>query len=600
MYAKPLAADNVIDLDWKPSKHNTSVSLLLHFVTPVSPATLMQEVYDRFTRHPSVLVIPVVEDGKPVGLINRNTLIELFSKPFARDLNARALVQSIMDTKPIIVDQREAIDDLARIIIDAGMQYMYDGFIITHKGQYVGMGTGHDLLNEITERKQQHLYHLAHYDQLTGLPNRLLFKEQLAHAVSQAKRNSSMLALLFIDIDRFKFINDTYGHPTGDFVLQKVAQRMTQCLRKSDTLARLSGDEFTLILENINSLSGVTNIAQNLLASISKVMKVDKAEIFVSASIGVVIYPFDDDELDGGYEELLKKADAAMYSAKKQGRNSFQYYSSDIHDSALARMQIENNLRYALRRNEMQLHYQPQVDLETGRIVGVEALLRWTHPEMGVVPPDTFIPIAEEMGLIIDIGEYVLRSACCFAKRLHDEGHTTINMAVNLSARQMQSSLPDLVDSILEETGLDPSRLELELTENSLVENVEECISILQQLSDQGVQTSIDDFGTGYSSLSYLQRLPIGTLKIDRSFLNDVQDRNDDAPIITTIIGMAHNMKLKVIAEGVETREQLEFLRLHGCEWGQGYFFSKPVSADELTDVLQQGLNIQSANVSGI
>ncbi len=556
---------------------------LLKYVQPVHPTTPMLEVFERFISQASLYAIPVVDGESPVGLINRNKLIELFSKPFTRELYGRKPISDMMDAKPIIVPVDESIDDLARIIIDAGMQYMYDGFILTRKNLYVGMGTGHDLLNAITERKQAHLYHLAHYDQLTGLPNRLLLLDRLTHACSQAARREKLVALLFIDLDRFKLVNDTHGHMVGDLLLKEIAARLKSCLRRNDTIGRLGGDEFTVILEDIPCVEVATQVAQKILQSLSRSMKIERHELFVSASIGIAIFPFGDDTS----ETLIKKADAAMYSAKQRGRNCVQFFSWEMSAAVFERQRIENSLRYALERDEFVIHYQPLVELKTGAVVGLEALLRWSHPEMGLVSPDVFIPVAEECGLIHEIGAQVLRTACRQNRAWQEAGLPPVKIAVNLSACQMEPSLPSLVQSVLGETGLQARYLELELTENILLENVEESIGILHQLSDMGVQASIDDFGTGYSSLSYLQRLPIRTLKIDRSFLRAIQSPEDDPTIVATIIAMAHSMKLDVIAEGLETRYQLELLDSHQCDCAQGYYFSRPCPGDAVPELLR-------------
>ena len=568
-------------------QQSSSVANILSRVKPVRPDTPMIKVLERFVSFTDLYAIPIVDNETPIGLINRNTLIELFSKPYTRELYGNKFISQSMDSTPIIVDISETIDDLARIIIDAGMQYMYDGFIITEKGRYAGMGTGHSLLDEITECKQRHLYHLAHFDQLTGLPNRLLFKDRLNHACSQACRMDYMGALLFIDLDRFKVINDTYGHPVGDKLLKSVAERLTACLRNHDTIARLCGDEFTVILENISHVNTAASVAQKILDALSQPVYIDNNKIFIGASIGICLFPFITDQTDDACETLIKQSDAAMYYAKKQGRNNFHFYAADMDAAIFERMRIENNLRYALEKNELKLYYQAQVDLQTNQLIGAEALLRWQHPDMGLVSPANFIPIAEESGLINMIGEFVLRSACQQAKQWQQQGLLPIKISVNISARQMQPALPGLVALILQETDLDAKYLELELTENILLENVEKTISILQDLNALGVSVSIDDFGTGYSSLSYLQRLPINTLKIDRSFLNNVQHKDDDATIITTIIGMAKNLKLNVIAEGLETEQQLEFLKRHHCDQAQGYYYARPCPADNFSEILE-------------
>ena len=564
-----------------------SVENILKYIEPVQPDTPMIKVLERFVSVPDLYAIPIVKNKIPVGLINRNSLVELFSKPYTRELYGRKPICNNMDKKPIIVDISEHIDDLARIIIDAGMQYMYDGFIITKDNFYAGMGTGHRLLDEITECKQRHFYNLAHFDQLTGLPNRLLFKDRLEHACSQACRMNYLGALLFIDLDRFKIINDTYGHPVGDKLLKSVAERLKDCLRNHDTVARLCGDEFTVILENISHTDIAASIAQKIIDQLSRPIYIESHKIFIGASIGITLFPFNENPGSDSCETLIKQSDAAMYYAKKQGRNNYKFYNNDMDAEFFERIRIENYLRYALEKDELTLYYQPQIDIQTGQLFGAEALIRWQHPELGLVSPANFIPVAEESGLINVIGEFVLRSACQQTREWQLAGLPQIKISVNLSACQMQSTLPESVSTILQETMLDAKFLELELTENILLENVDKTISILEDINSMGVSVSIDDFGTGYSSLSYLQRLPISTLKIDRSFLNDVKHKDDNAPIITTIIGMAKNLQLNVIAEGVETVHQLDFLKKHLCDQAQGYYFSRPCDAATFTEILQ-------------
>ncbi len=570
---------------------NATVNALLKYVDPVSPDVSMTQVFELFLAQPELHAIPVVINESPLGLITRSGFIEFFSKPYARSLYGSKPISKFEFNDSIIVDHNESIDDLARIIIDAGMQHMYDGFIITRNERYVGMGTGHDLLNEITERKQAHLYYLAHYDQLTGLPNRLLLMDRLMHACAQGERDQRLMAVIFLDIDRFKLINDSYGHHLGDELLKAVTTLLQSCLRASDTVARLGGDEFIIILEGVKHLDNVTHVAQKIIEVFSTPLTIQHHELRVSSSIGIVLYPFGDESCEG----LLKMADVAMYHAKNKGGNGYQYYSHKMSESVYDRLYIEDSLRKALDQNCLSLHYQPQIEIKTGDIVGLEALVRWHHPKMGAVAPSVFIPIAEESGLIIPLGERVLRMACEQNKRWQQAGYVPVKIAVNLSACQMRRDLPVLVQAVLDETGLDAKYLELELTENILLENVEESIAILRELSDIGVQASIDDFGTGYSSLSYLQRLPIDTLKIDASFLKNIQTLNDDITVVTTIIAMGKNMRLNVIAEGVETQLQLDMLRVHQCDQAQGYLISHPLAAEKIAQLFSDTPSVTRA-----
>ena len=428
-------------------------------------------------------------------------------------------------------------------------------------------------------RVEDTIRHQASYDLLTGLPNRLLFNDRLSLALANTHQKGEILAVLFLDLDGFKKINETLGHGVGDRLLQDVAQRLKKCLRESDTIARWGGDEFTLLLTPIVSAESAAQIAQGILSVFNLPFQIEgKGEFYIKASIGIALAPYDGEDA----ETLLKNADAAMHRVKQQGRNNYQLYTTCIGTQALEKMILENNLYKALERGEFLLHYQPQIDLKTGKIVGMEALLRWQHPEQGLIPPNRFIPLAEETGLINQIGEWALRTACAQNKAWQLAGLPPLRMAVNLSARQfMQQNLSDKIAQILKETGLEPRYLEIEITETTAIQDIDFTISVLQTLKNMGIYISMDDFGTGYSSLSSLKRFPLSTLKIDRSFI-------DDAPIIKAVIALGHGLNLKVIAEGVETPGQLEFLREVKCDDVQGYFLSKPLSAEAATNLCIQ------------
>jgi diguanylate cyclase (GGDEF)-like protein/PAS domain S-box-containing protein len=444
-------------------------------------------------------------------------------------------------------------------------------------------GTGSD----ITERKltEQRVHHVAQHDVLTGLPNRSLLQDRLGQAIAYANRSGHPMWVMLIDLDRFKFVNDSMGHKAGDVLLMTVAARLTGSLRDTDTVARLSGDEFVVILSEHHDESLRPEIVQRVMDSVAQPVMLGTKEFFVTCSIGVAVYPSEGTPADS----LIEHADIAMYSAKKMGRNNFQFYTPAMNEESLERVRIEGALRNALERNEFVLHYQPQVDLKTGQIVGMEALLRWRHPELGMVPPGRFIGIAEETGLIVQIGAWVMRTACAQNKAWQDAGLGRLRVAVNLSARQFGA--PDLIaglESVLRDTMLDPDCLEIELTESLFMSDVTPAVELLHRMKSLGVNLSIDDFGTGYSSLSYLSRFPIDVLKIDRSFVADITHDANDAAIVTSIIALAHNLKLAVIAEGVETLEQLDYLRSHGCDEMQGYFFSKPLAAEDFEQLLVQ------------
>lgn len=448
------------------------------------------------------------------------------------------------------------------------------------------------VFSDITTRKQaeDRLNYLANHDPLTGLANRALFMERLQQALAHAHRNTQVVALIFMDLDRFKIINDTLGHAIGDKLLQTVGKRIRSCARAEDTIARFGGDEFTILLEDIGEELDVTGFVQKVLNAFSTPLMLEGHEIFVTPSVGISLYP--NDGVDA--QSLLKNADAAMYRAKDLGRNNYQFFTADMNSRASTRLAIENSLRKALERKEFRLYYQPQVNIETGRITSMEALLRWQHPEFGLFQPAQFIPIAEETGLIIPIGEWVLRTACAQTKLWHRE-QLPLRVAVNLSGRQiLQSDLLAMVKNVLEETGLDPTFLELEITESVAMEYAEETIAMLRELKDMGIRIAIDDFGTGYSSLSHLKRFPIDTIKIDRSFVRDITTGEDDANITGAMIAMAHSLKLEAIAEGVESAAQLEFLQAHACGSAQGFFFNHPLPADKLAQVLRNQLHMDT------
>ena len=428
------------------------------------------------------------------------------------------------------------------------------------------------------KRYQEQLEHQANYDALTGLPNRNLLLDRLKQAVS-SQRQLRSIAVVFIDLDHFKFINDSLGHNAGDVLLQNMAERLRSAVRDGDTVARMGGDEFILVLDDQHNEDVVFRAMQRIVAKVNEPMTLDGRELFVTCSAGISLHPQDGTDV----ETLLKNADAAMYRAKENGRNNFQFYMAEMNTLVNERLTLEASLRGALERNELLLHYQPKLDLKTGRIVGVEALVRWQHPEWGLIYPDRFIPLAEETGLIVQIGEWVLRTACAQNRAWQDAGLSPVVMSVNLSPRQFrQDALFKSVARILSETGLRPEHLEMEITESMVMHNAEASIAILKGLKEIGVHLSVDDFGTGYSSLAYLKNLPIEILKIDRSFVHDINGAKgkSDGLLAQAIISLGHSLKLKVIAEGVEEESQLEFLKAHHCDEAQGFLFSRAVSPE--------------------
>jgi len=439
---------------------------------------------------------------------------------------------------------------------------------------------------DITERKvaEERIQSLAYFDALTGLPNRTLLGDRLTLALASARRKKSKVALFFLDLDRFKDINDSLGHSVGDLLLKGVAERLKAWGRDQDTIARLGGDEFLVVVNDVKEIGDAAVAARRLMDGLTAEMVIQNHSLSVSCSLGISIYP----EHGADSETLVKHADAAMYTAKDSGRNNFQFFTADMNARAVDRLNLENSLRTALDRKELFLMYQPQMEIASGKIIGVEALLRWQHPEMGLVPPNDFIRIAENSGLIVPIGEWVLRTACTQARKWQDEALAAVSVAVNVSAVQFRrEGFSELVRKVLLDTGIAPQYLELEVTESLLLSSADVTFPVLQELKDMGLSLAIDDFGTGYSSLSYLKRFPVSKLKIDRSFVRDVALNPDDAAITTAIISMAKSLNLKVIAEGVEDEAQMSFLRAHHCDEIQGYYFSKPLSADEVAAKLR-------------
>jgi diguanylate cyclase (GGDEF)-like protein/PAS domain S-box-containing protein len=451
------------------------------------------------------------------------------------------------------------------------------------------------VLNDVTERvrAEQKLLHLAHYDVLTGLPNRVLFYERLKQGLAHAKRNGWITGVMFMDVDRFKNINDTLGHDVGDQLLREVSVRLAACVRASDTVGRLGGDEFAVVLANLTAREDAAVVAQKIMKCFSAPIRLSGSEIFVTISTGITLYPDDGTEQDA----LIKNADAAMYRAKEEGRNTYRYYTPDMSARALRLLTLEGSLRRALERDEFLLHYQPKVAVQSGEITGVEALLRWRHPERGLVPPAEFIPVLEETGLIVQASEWVLEAVCRQLVQWRQAGIAVVPVAMNLSAREfLAPDLGNTIKRILRSHGVDPALLELEITESSLMVNPHEAARTLEYLKQLGVGLSVDDFGTGYSSLSYLKRFPLDALKVDRSFVRDITSDANDAAITLAVISMAHSLGLAVIAEGVETPAQLAFLAQNGCDQVQGYHLARPVPADACGRLLRERRRLPQAD----
>ncbi|PCI22623.1 MAG: diguanylate cyclase [SAR324 cluster bacterium] len=449
--------------------------------------------------------------------------------------------------------------------------------VITH---YIGS------FHDITEIKRTEfkMEYQAYHDALTGLPNRLLFNDRLEKSLQSAQRHQQKLAVLFLDLDNFKDVNDSLGHQVGDLLLKSVSQKLLQCCREEDTVARLGGDEFVIILNKVQDHRDPIKVANRILQSLSQKIRLENHEIYAGVSIGISLFPEDGSDVD----TLMRSADAAMYNAKKQGKNNYSLFTQAMGTKALKRLAMEYALHQALEKNEFTLHYQPKIETQTGKIVGTEALLRWNHSEKGLIPPADFIPLAEDTGLIIPIGQWVLRTACEQTKAWLDAGYSNLPVAVNLSAVQFQSeNLLQSIQNILQETGLPAHYLNLEITENTVMANVKDSSQVLAKLSEMGVTISLDDFGTGYSSLSYLKKFSIDTLKIDRSFLEDLPDNAEDVAIAKAILSMAGSLKIRVVAEGVEREEQMQFMTDNHCDEVQGFLFSKPLPAEDFISWVQ-------------
>ena len=458
------------------------------------------------------------------------------------------------------------------------------GPLVTEEGRFTIAA-----IRDMRENKayEARILYQATHDALTGLPNRVMFHDLLNRAMIQAERDECLLAVVFLDLDGFKNINDTLGHDWGDQLLKQIAHRISAATRRNDVVARQGGDEFTLLLQGVNHVDDVIAVTRKILNAVSEPVQLRETEFHVTASIGITIFPLDDTDA----EHLLRNADTAMYRAKDAGRNGFQFYTAEMNDQAQERLVIETELRRAIAQQEFVLHYQPQVDIASGRVIGAEALLRWNHPEKGLIQPAKFIPVAEESGLIVPMGEWVLREACSQLRTWQLAGLPHLRVAVNLSARQFREPhLPQRIAEIMAQSGLkDPGVLEVEITESLLMKNVVVASDMLQQLSDMGVRISVDDFGTGYSSLSYLQRFRLHALKVDQSFVRDITQGEDGAVIAGVIVDLAHKLKLSVIAEGVETLGQLKYLEQIGCDEMQGFYFSRAIPALEFEALVRAG-----------
>jgi diguanylate cyclase (GGDEF)-like protein len=591
-----------LHLTSRPTPESATVRQLSKFVQPIKENTFCLIILNYFLTDPKLYALPVInKSNSPVGLIDRHLFVEYFSRLYVPEIyGKRTVIQFLTenlatfpDTAPIIVDESTFIDDAAKMIVSAGMQHMVTGIIITRDGEYLGLASGHDLLNEITLRKQSDLYFLAHFDHLTGLPNRMLFGDRLMQACRDSLRNETLVALMFIDVDRFKQVNDSLGHGVGDILLCAIAARLKTCARESDTVSRLGGDEFAILMENLTDYEFPKIVAQRIVDSMQDQVIISGHSLSITVSIGIAIYPTDDNDVT----ILLTKADTAMYAAKSRGRNGFCNYAPNLLMYSSEKMSLETELKNAVKNNEFVLHYQPKISLVDGKVIGVEALIRWQHPKRGLLSPIHFIPLAEENGLIVDIGNWVFREACNQHRRWIEAALPATHMAINVSSLQFKKEgFVDSLKIIFSETGINPSFIEIELTESTLMHNEAGILEKLNQLKEIGVRLSIDDFGTGYSNLNYLKQFPIDSIKIDQSFIRDIDITPVNESIVRAIVTLANSLSMTSIAEGTESDSELEVVKRCLCDVAQGYHYAKPLSPNEYMEWLGPFQNQSTQN----
>ena len=520
---------------------------------------------------------------RPVALVERHSFIEFFARPYTKELHRRTrlidLPETIINRQPIVVDFATPMDKVAQQVVDGGVGQMAAGFIVTKDERYLGVGNGHSLLEEMTRRRQDELYSLAHFDLLTGLPNRRLFLDRINRECQRALRNGQLVALMFVDVDRFKLINDTYGHSIGDQLLREVGQRISLCARGVDIVARLGGDEFAYISTNLDCEENATATASSIVDAMAAPFLIEGNAIQVTLSIGIAIYPSDSNDMS----RLLAQADTAMYSAKKNGRNGYRRFDRESQRDIFDFISLESEMRTGLGRGEFYLHFQPVVALGTRTSNKVEALIRWNHPRRGHLSPGSFISLAENSPLIIDIGAWVLRTACEQLARWREDGVAIRHVAVNVSANQLQDEgFILLVQEAIQKNSLDRGQLILEVTEGLLLQLGPRMVSTFRLLKDLGACIVLDDFGTGFSSLNYLRQLPLDGLKIDRSFVRGIDGSSNATRIVQSIAGLARGLGMWVTVEGVENTRELEALKTCECDEAQGYLFSRPLSAADL------------------
>jgi diguanylate cyclase (GGDEF)-like protein len=571
-----------------------NLSVLLRPAPAMSRQAECEKAHEAFLVDAALIAMPVLDENEmPCAVIDRHPFLEFFSRRYRRELFGQRSLRHFLEEHPeifpartpLVADVDATLDDAAGMLMDAHPYHMTSALIVTRERRYLGIASSHDLLNALARRKQEELYFLAHYDALTHIPNRMLFTDRLGQACREAQRSGREVALLFVDVDRFKQVNDSLGHAFGDELLCAIARRLQACARESDTVARLGGDEFAILMDDVRGREDPEALALRLVETMREPVCILDREVRVSLSIGIAHYPSDDRDA----EALLSKADAAMYEVKTSGRNGYRHFEAGISSFNSERSTLEAELKQALANDEFTLCYQPQINLASGAVVGVEALIRWNHPRRGLLFPGSFIELAEESGLVVPISDWVLVEASRQHREWMRQGLPSLRMGINISALQFHQ--PDFVKRVkrlLAEPGVDPAFLELELTESMVMRKASAVLDMLNELKAAGVGLSLDDFGTGYSSLGYLSRYPIDRLKIDQSFVRGIDQLPVNNSIIRAITALARSLGLQVVAEGVETEAELAVVRLCGCDETQGYLHARPMSADRLAVWLRE------------
>jgi diguanylate cyclase (GGDEF)-like protein len=552
---------------------------------PLRPSASAMSAHEAFFADPTLYAVAVVDDhGTPLGLINRFRFRETLWQQFGDDILKNRAVAMIMDRTPLILDEHAPLEQVSDILSDDSTKYIFDGFIVTRRGKYLGIGTGFGLMRRITERRQATLAHLAYHDTLTSLPNRQLFLDRLGQAMASAARNRRRLAIFYIDVDRFKAVNDGLGHTIGDLLLQQLADRFREVVRAQDTVARLSGDEFAVVLTEMSSFEHAEFVAQKMLDMVRQPFMLDGHEVHASCSIGTVVYPDHADSQD----VLLRMADDAL-SAAKRTRNTMRRYTDDMARPAATAPLVFSTVRSAIDLGELEVFYQPQADLRSGALHALEALVRWNDPHRGFIPTNELIQLAEDAGLISEITHFVCGTAMKQFRIWQQSrlGHG-LRLAINISGVEVRDGvLPSMLRDHVRTAGLSMSMIEVELTESGLMFSDAVATQLLSDLRAEGVRVSVDDFGTGYSSLGRLQRLPVDVLKIDKAFVEDIGTGVKQGALVRAIVMMAHSLDLTVVAEGVENEVQRAFLERHGCDLYQGHLLSPPLPASEMAQYLK-------------